>query len=686
MKRLSIRYKFLLVAATLLVATMGVYFLMAMKVFKDDKRAFVFDHSRQMVQSLSQKTGLFLSEITERLEVTAYMMTQSTAVQSNYVENLLKKNEQIVWIAKVEGFKGLDKVIYHDSELLRTYELKDDHYQSLVNDELAMALKETLRHGLYLWTVVKDGEPPLIGIAKSVVEEDKNGRGVDQFVVVSLARLDDIYKTVFAEEKYSQDIFKFNKSKGLLWETGSDVTAALVAMAKKSPLKSGVRRLQTKEGEFVLGAYSKVEGQDLVAVSFIPEKKAFIAIEQLVKQSLIFSSIILTLAFLAAVIFSRGITGPITLLVKKMQKVAMGNLDETVEIKSSDETAFLAHSFNEMLKDLKTSRLALEKSNAELEEKVEERTRELKERNQAIRAIQESMVRNTKMAAIGEVAGQTAHEILNPLTAIINRAQSDKDKNTQQKTLMDLFDEILKAWGRAQQDHGVEGMIEILSVPSKVLTDKTLLEEDLINLSKISQALKNHFEKEKESLEFIEKESFRIQKIVAALRQQGKSGDSVKIHSISEIVKESVAVMQDWLTKMSIDIKVQIDFQENVAVNIDKDEMIQVLTNLFRNSAQALEGSTKGGHILISLKKDHQMVNISVKDNGCGIKPEIQGKIFDVNFSTKMEQDGMGIGLSLSRRLIRKYKGDLKLVESHVGKKTEFLISIPLIDENRVAS
>ena len=93
----------------------------------------------------------------------------------------------------------------------------------------------------------------------------------------------------------------------------------------------------------------------------------------------------------------------------------------------------------------------------------------------------------------------------------------------------------------------------------------------------------------------------------------------------------------------------------------DENQLSQVLLNLLKNSMQALEGK--------------ENISIDIADNGPGIPPELQEKIFIPFFTTKSE--GSGIGLSLCKQIIRLHDGHLTIQESNPGK-TIFHIDMPL--------
>ena len=115
---------------------------------------------------------------------------------------------------------------------------------------------------------------------------------------------------------------------------------------------------------------------------------------------------------------------------------------------------------------------------------------------------------------------------------------------------------------------------------------------------------------------------------------------------------------------------------EELLMEFDKIEIKRVLKNLLNN---AFAYTKKDGQIEINLQKQDNMVIIEVKDNGKGIEPENIEKIFDSYFSTskKMRKVGTGLGLFLTKQIIEKHGGTIK-VTSKINKGSTFSFSLPL--------
>jgi two-component system, NtrC family, sensor kinase len=126
---------------------------------------------------------------------------------------------------------------------------------------------------------------------------------------------------------------------------------------------------------------------------------------------------------------------------------------------------------------------------------------------------------------------------------------------------------------------------------------------------------------------------------------------------------------------------VQTRFAELPEVKCNVSELNQVFLNLIVNAAHAIQESGKDaatGLIEIRTSVAHGMVEVAIRDNGCGIAPDHANKVFDPFFTTKAVGRGTGQGLSIARAAVVTRHGGTLSFETEVGRGTTFFVRIPV--------
>ncbi len=139
---------------------------------------------------------------------------------------------------------------------------------------------------------------------------------------------------------------------------------------------------------------------------------------------------------------------------------------------------------------------------------------------------------------------------------------------------------------------------------------------------------------------------------------------------VKELLEELSLLHKKELADQSINVNIEVK-PENLFILADKTMIEQVLINLIKNAIQAFDEQVDRRIELTAFSNEKGRAVISVKDNGAGIDSEAQEKIFIPFFSTK--KSGSGIGLSLSKQIMRQHEGNIT-VKSTLGEGTEFLL------------
>lgn len=360
--------------------------------------------------------------------------------------------------------------------------------------------------------------------------------------------------------------------------------------------EEGIKESIDYRGVPVLSAYRHIPilNWGLVAKQDVTE--AFAPVEKLKNRVIVLILVCITVVIALGISFTNRITQPILQLAQGAKAIAAGNLDHRISIISENEVGLLAREFNHMAEKLK-------ESYSNLEKKVEERTAQL--------------LRAERLAAVGELAAEVAHEINNPLGGLQNFAsmiEHEPENISQTKKYATLMLEGLKR---------VEMIVKRLLTFSRPYTLH-------ISENNINTVIRS-------SLEFIEHKT------------------------------------EPW------HVTIHTELSESLPLlSIDADHISMVFINIMVN---ALESMPNGGTLTIktdTCKRHERCVTVSISDTGCGIRNEIMDKIFEPFFSTKNKEGekGLGMGLVISKRIIEDHHGEIN-IESKVGQGTTFIVCLP---------
>ncbi len=335
---------------------------------------------------------------------------------------------------------------------------------------------------------------------------------------------------------------------------------------------------------------------------------------------ILFFVVLMLSSGLVSVLGAKSIFKPLEMMSDVVHATRQGRSKRIGQVRSSDEIGVLAKELDVLLDLLRKRNQEVQEWAGELENKVEERTSELKRKNErlanAIRILRETraqLMTAEKLAALGELTAGVAHEINNPTAVIMG------------------------------------------------------------NLDLLVDELGDKAEPVRHEIDLIVEQVFRIKDIIQNLLEYAKPEQlpgSPSLVDVNEVVQNTQALVRHL--QKSHDFNIHLTLNPVQAVRINPNELQQVLVNLVVNAVHALNES--GGRIELETEDwPDQGVVIRVKDNGIGMDEETQSKIFNPFFSHLRQGKGTGLGLSISYGLIQKYGGTIT-AESQLDRGSVFSV------------
>lgn len=312
----------------------------------------------------------------------------------------------------------------------------------------------------------------------------------------------------------------------------------------------------------------------------------------------------------------------------------------------------------------------IKEQNIVLEQRVNERTAELKEANEELtitledlKQTQSQLVAAEKMASLGQLTAGIAHEINNPINFVTsNVSPLQRDVKMLIQTIETYEEMIFSDQDTEEKRQQIE-------------EHKEDLDYDYLKIE-IDHLLKG-----------INEGASRTAEIVKGLRIFSRvDEDDLKMANILEGLDSTLVIMNSLIN--SSNISVTRHYEENIPqVECYPGKLNQVFLNIISNSIYAINQVHKNngnGNIDISVKAENDTIIIDMKDNGCGIAKHNLTKIFDPFFTTKDVGEGTGLGMSIAYNTIKKHNGNIELF-SEVAKGTLIRITLP-VKQNAVSS
>ncbi len=396
---------------------------------------------------------------------------------------------------------------------------------------------------------------------------------------------------------------------------------ALVDPAQPS---SGVINLSDEDDEELVAwaRLQRLTGAKARSWGVVVEQRrteALAAIPALAQRVAFWVGAALVLAVAASVVLARGVARPVELLTDVVARFAgrgrePGRGDRVRAPRlGADEFGTLAAAFNGMADAIEDRDRQLRAFNDDLQQKVDERTRELKD-------AQEQLIQSQKMAAVGELGATVAHEINNPLAAVLGSAQLA-----------------------------------------------------LLRIDRADVRVRPH-------LVDIEQESLRIKDIVESLLRlsQDQSQQALGTVDVNAVVDGALAFVARQIIAARIAVKKDLAAQLP-RVRGRASDLQQAIIHILHNACDAL---ADGGTITIRTDAiDGKLVRIVVEDTGQGIASHNLERVFEPLFTTRTAQGNRGMGLSIVHRIVEDHHGRVVVESAGPGRGASVKMSFAAMRE-----
>lgn len=508
-------------------------------------------------------------------------------------------------------------------------------------------------------------------------------------------------------EDQIQSAYVFNKSGRYLAYTGGDI---------RDPIEDSIIIQRALEGEVVKDLNSTIDlrnnyksiaipvisnGSEVIGAIYLNVDLTSINKSILNIKNILTSATIWALCFtvLLGSILARTITGPIKEVTSKAEKLAKGDFDDIIPVRSDDEVGKLTEMFNYLTVRLKTTLNEVNNEKSKMETILTYMT------DGVIAVSSDGTILHANPAAFKlfkvaerDVEGKSFNDIANMLNlpfTVENLFQDEKERND----LVNAGDSTIRYSVVPFRNEGSEtaGAIMVLQDVTEQENLDRMRKEFVANVSHelrtplttiksyTETLLDGALEDEDMTLKFlkvIDSESDRMARLVKDLLMLSrldydKTQLNMKALDVAKILSDCVYKMD--ISAKQKDQSIALEINDGVSQIIgDKDRIEQVIINIISNS---IKYTQQKGKINVSMWKEEEYIYIKVKDNGIGIPKKDMARLFErfyrVDKARSRVLGGTGLGLSIAKQIIEAHNGKI-LLDSEYGEGTWVTIMLPL--------
>ncbi|QRK13845.1 HAMP domain-containing protein [Archangium violaceum] len=353
-------------------------------------------------------------------------------------------------------------------------------------------------------------------------------------------------------------------------------------------------------------------------------------------------------------VLQQQISRPLKALTQATDKVAAGDFKVALDTARRDELGQLASAFQLMADEVQRREEALRQANEGLEQRVEERTRELK-------ALHAQLLQTARRAGMAEIATNVLHNVGNVLNSVYTSAQIAKERMSGMR---------LEHVGRVA--HMLQERETDLTA---FLTQDERGRHLMPFLDKLGQNLLEDREELVSLLNDVGRYTEHIGDIVKVQQNYARTPRLHEQVSLSELVEDAIRINSAGLARHQV--KVQRHIASLPPVMTDKHKTMMILVNLVSNAKYAMDSVAPSERLLtVTMEQaSSDRVRIDIHDNGMGIAPEMLTRIFQYGFTTR--EEGHGFGLHSSALAAQELGGSLTVHSDGPGCGATFTLELP---------
>lgn len=339
---LSIRYKILLLLTSLPLITLTVYLVLALKIFEDDKIAYVFDSSSSMSGTMAAQIKTQLNAVlgTTKPIFQDYLGQQKfTSVGESIFQNEFNLEALVVFKPSATGS-------YEKAALLEKVPGQTDGVLASLQAKMPGYFTEVEATRRVVEVPFSDDR---VFIMEKVTDET-NTRTTVFLVIVKMSEAAEMFRAAMSQKMYlisSDGTVMFGPDGMPGQKLQTTVQPQFLQNANKQ-IAQGAETDLSADGKELLVSFSRAGFGDLIVVTTVEKEKALGAVQILIRKSLIFFGILISVTVILSLFASSGLTQALTQLFDATKKVAEGDFNIRVDVKSNDEVGSLADNFNIM--------------------------------------------------------------------------------------------------------------------------------------------------------------------------------------------------------------------------------------------------------------------------------------------------------------------------------------------------